>query len=108
VWCPVSIADGRTQAGLRVHVDVVVYRRDPAMYGRMIVLDRELHPDRGGTFVICEVDPPEWRFKGVSRSDMGPYDVHLELFDAADLWTEAEWAGVGQARDDAVAAGRVR
>jgi hypothetical protein len=103
----VSIADGKTQAGLRVHVDVVVYRRDPTVYGRMIVLSREAKSETQ-TLVTVEVDPPEWRFKGVSRSDMGPYDVHVEIFDAADLWTEAEWAGVGPARTDAVAAAGLR
>jgi hypothetical protein len=104
---PVSIADGRTQAGLRVHVDVVVYRRDPTMYGRMIVLSREAKSETQ-TLVTVELDPPAWRLKGIARHDRPAYEMRLEVFDALELWTEAEWAGVGPARMDAVAAAGLR
>jgi hypothetical protein len=68
----VSIADGRTQAGLRAHVDVVVYRPDPAMYGRMIVLTREAKSE-ALTLVTCELDAPAWRFEGVQRTERPIY-----------------------------------
>jgi hypothetical protein len=99
----VSIADGKTQAGLRAHVDVVVYRPDPAMYGRMIVLSREAKSE-ALTLVTCELDAPAWRFEGVQRTERPIYVAKLEIFDALELWTEDEWAGAGRARQDAVAA----
>lgn len=89
-----ALADGKTQAGIRVHVDVVVYRKDPALYGRMIVLVREAKSETC-TLVTCEVDAPSWRFNGIARADMGPYDVRMEIFDALELWTEEE-CGAGR------------
>lgn len=98
-----ALSDGKTQAGLRSHVDVVVYRPDPAMYGRMIVLSRVAQSETL-TLVTCELDAPAWRFEGVPRTERPIYIAKLEIFDALELWTEDEWAGAGRARRDAVAA----
>jgi hypothetical protein len=89
----------------RMTLDVVVYAADPALYGRMIVLERV--GEEPNTRVLVELDPPDWRLAGGKPIDSEKeyiYNRRTEWFMASELWPEEKWTGTGQDRADAVAA----